>query len=101
VVEFVAGAGAGVADGILLVSRHLFTNELVDNLPGLGSLDLSAMLESGVSEIGVNGVPALVKPSSKIIEVVEDELELELDVEDVVAHFKRNGVLRGGLLNAL
>jgi hypothetical protein len=97
VVEVVAGAG--VADGILLVSRHLFMNELVDNLPGLGSLGLPALLESGVSENGVNGVPALVKPSSKIIEDVEDELEL--DVEDVVPHFKRNGVLRGGLLNAL
>ena len=89
-------AGAGVADGILLVSRHLFTNELVDNLPGLGSLGLPALL---VSEIGVIGVPALVKSSSKMIEVVEDELEL--DVEEVVAHFKRNGVWRGGLLNAL
>ena len=96
-------AGAGVADGVLLVSTHLFTNELVDNLPGLGSLGLPALLESGVSEFGVSGVPALVKPSSKIIEVVEDELELELelDVEDVGAHFRRNGVLRGDLLNAL
>jgi len=47
----------------------------------------------------VNGVPALVKPSSKILEVVEDELEL--DVEDAVARFGRNGVLRGGLSNAL
>jgi hypothetical protein len=99
VVEVVAGAG--VADGVLLVSTHLFTNELVDNLPGLGSLGLPALLESGVSEFGVSGVPALVKPSSKIIEVVEDELELELDVEDVGAHFRRNGVLRGDLLNAL
>jgi hypothetical protein len=99
VVEVVAGAG--VADGVLLVSIHLFTNELVDNLPGLGSLGLPALVESGVSESGVSGVPALVKPSSKIIEVVEDELELELDVEDVGAHFRRNGVLRGDLLNAL
>ena len=58
------------------------------------------MLESGVSDIGgVSGVPALVKPSSKILEAVEDELEL--DVEDAVAHFGRNGVLRGGLSNAL
>jgi hypothetical protein len=39
------------------------------------------LLESGVSDIGgVNGVPALVKPSSKMLEIVEDELEL--DVED-------------------
>jgi hypothetical protein len=99
VVEVVAGAG--VADRVLLVSTHLFTNELVDNLPGLGSLGLPALLEWGVWEFGVSGVPALVKPSSKIIEVVEDELELELDVEDVGAHFRRNGVLKGDLLNAL
>jgi len=64
------------------------------------------LLESGVSDIGgVNGVPALVKPLSKILEVVEDELELDVedveDVEDDVAHFRRNGVLRGGLSNAL
>jgi hypothetical protein len=58
------------------------------------------LLESGVSDIGgVKGVPALVKPPSKILEVVEDELGL--DVEDAVAHFRRNGVLRGGLSNAL
>lgn len=47
----------------------------------------------------MSGVPALVKPSSKILEVVEDELGL--DVEDAVAPFRRNGVLRGGLSNAL
>jgi hypothetical protein len=57
------------------------------------------LLESGVSDIGgVNGVPALVKLSSEKLEVVEDELEL--DTEDAVAHFGRNGVLRGGLPNA-
>jgi hypothetical protein len=57
------------------------------------------LVKSGVSDIGgVNGVPALVKPSSKILEVVEDELTL--DVEDAV-DFRRNGVLRGGLSNAL
>lgn len=39
------------------------------------------------------------KSSSKILEVVEDELEL--DIEDAVAPFRRNGVLRGGLSNAL
>jgi hypothetical protein len=47
----------------------------------------------------VNGVPALVKPSSKMLDVIEDELEL--DVEDAVAHFRRSGVLRDGLSNAL
>jgi hypothetical protein len=58
------------------------------------------LVKSGVSDIGgVNGVPALVKPSSKILEVVEDELTL--DVEDAVVNFRRNGVLRGGLSNAL
>jgi hypothetical protein len=58
------------------------------------------LLDSGVSDTGgVSGVPALVKLSSKILKVVEDELEL--DVEDAVAPFRRNGVLRGGLSNAL
>lgn len=47
----------------------------------------------------MSGVPALFKPSSKILGVVEDELEL--DVEDAVAHFGRKGVLRGDLSNAL
>jgi hypothetical protein len=58
------------------------------------------LLESGVSDPGgVNGVTAPVEPSSKILEVAEDKLEL--DVKDAVALFRRNGVLRGGLSNAL
>jgi hypothetical protein len=47
----------------------------------------------------VRGVPAPVEPSSKVLEAVEDELEL--GVEAAAAPFRRDGVLRGGLLNAL
>lgn len=93
-------AGAGVADRILLVSKHLSTKELGDNCPTLESLSLAALLKSAVLDIGeVSGVPAVVKSLSKSLEVVEDELEL--DVEGAVARCRRNGVLRGGLSNAL
>ncbi len=93
-------AATGVGDGILFVSAHCWMKDFGGNLPKLERLDLPGLHESGVSGSGgVIGVPALDKLSSKILEAVR--VELELDVEDVVAWFWRNGVLRGGLSSAL
>lgn len=54
------------------------------------------MLDSESSDIGgVNGVSALVNLLSKVLDAVEDELEL--DAEDAVAKWGRNGVLKDDL----